>query len=357
MKKSPIFSVIMPTYNHEEYLEAAISSVLNQTFSDFELVVCNDGSTDGSHDILENYAAKSQGKIRLIHKPNGGTVSALNACLMEARGDYVCWLSSDDLFSPSKLQIHFDYHSGINSGKLSVAQCGVLDSGAFFHIPIKTPQPKYRLTKFVAGNYINGLTVCAKRELYVRYGIFDHRYPVSQDSHRWFNFFRHERPEFLGGEVGSFSRVGSGHVKSYFPGHMDHLRMIYSAILKGGLHCLIPQDFASVPIEEFLDDQVLSDLMSYNIFHQLKLHDYLLNAIGTHALNNGYFATLNDHVTEFLTRVPSDRQYKEHVLMLFDRVISGYSGSPPTAHELISLVQYPTVEDKLAYERYSLNTI
>ena len=75
----PFFSVLMPLYNHDTYVGDALRSLMEQTFDDFEVVVCNDGSTDGSLDIVDGF---KDSRLRVIDKPNGGTVSALNAALM-----------------------------------------------------------------------------------------------------------------------------------------------------------------------------------------------------------------------------------------------------------------------------------
>lgn len=91
------FSVIVPVYNVEPYIEACIDSVRGQTCSDWELILVNDGSTDGSGGICDAYASRDD-RIRVIHKDNGGQSSARNAGLSQARGSYVLFLDSDDYF-------------------------------------------------------------------------------------------------------------------------------------------------------------------------------------------------------------------------------------------------------------------
>ena len=97
------FSVIVPVYKVEKYLPKCIESVLNQTFSDFELILVNDGSPDRCPEICEEYKEKDA-RIKVIHKPNGGLASARRAGIKEATGEYVYNLDSDDLIEIDTLE-------------------------------------------------------------------------------------------------------------------------------------------------------------------------------------------------------------------------------------------------------------
>lgn len=97
-------SVIMPVYNSEQYLSKAIDSVLNQTYNDFELILVNDGSKDGSLSICEMYAEKDK-RIKVISKENGGICSARNAGLDIAAGDYIAFIDNDDEYVDKYLEI------------------------------------------------------------------------------------------------------------------------------------------------------------------------------------------------------------------------------------------------------------
>ena len=90
-----LVSVVMPTYNDAKYLKAAVDDILNQSYSNFELIVVNDGSTDNTQQIIESYA-KQDDRIRVFNKENGGTGSALNYGFKQARGEFGTWVSSDD---------------------------------------------------------------------------------------------------------------------------------------------------------------------------------------------------------------------------------------------------------------------
>lgn len=99
-----LFSIIIPVYNVERYLRDCLNSVLGQTCHEWEAVCVNDGSTDGSKFILEEYAAEDP-RIKVITKNNGGLSSARNVGLERAEGDYILFLDSDDWLEGKALEI------------------------------------------------------------------------------------------------------------------------------------------------------------------------------------------------------------------------------------------------------------
>lgn len=99
MLQVPKASIIIPTYNRSRFLAEAIDSALNQTYSNVEVIVVDDGSTDGTPQLLERYG----GKIRVVRQANGGCASARNAGIESAGGEYLVFLDSDDRLMPEKL--------------------------------------------------------------------------------------------------------------------------------------------------------------------------------------------------------------------------------------------------------------
>lgn len=105
MEQSNIkFSVMSPVYNVEPYLAECIESVLNQSYGGFELILVDDGSTDRSGDICEEYA-KHDSRIKVYHKPNGGLMNTRRYALERASGDYYVFLDSDDFLEPNSLEV------------------------------------------------------------------------------------------------------------------------------------------------------------------------------------------------------------------------------------------------------------
>lgn len=171
------FSVIVPVYKVEDYLPACIESVLTQTFSDFELILVDDGSPDTCPRICDEYAAQDS-RIQVIHKPNGGLASARRAGIQVAQGEYVYNLDSDDLIEPDTLEcahriieetdceiVSFAYRWVENGHTVNITDDG-LPEGLYTEEKIKTEMyPKLLMDKHMnhLSYYLAGKAV--KREL------------------------------------------------------------------------------------------------------------------------------------------------------------------------------------------------
>ena len=94
----PKLSVIVPVYNVKKYLIECLNSILSQTFTDFELILVNDGSTDNCGEICDKYASQDS-RVVVIHKENGGLSSARNSGLEYASGKYITFIDSDDYYT------------------------------------------------------------------------------------------------------------------------------------------------------------------------------------------------------------------------------------------------------------------
>lgn len=106
--KMPLISIVVPIYNAENYLRRCVDSILAQTFGDFELLLVNDGSCDGSLDVCQQYAAQD-GRVRVIDKPNGGVSSARNLGLESATAEWVMFVDADDWIEPNTLALAVPY--------------------------------------------------------------------------------------------------------------------------------------------------------------------------------------------------------------------------------------------------------
>ena len=137
-----LFSVIVPIYNIEKYIRRCIDSVLLQSFTDFELILVDDGSPDRCGAICDEYA-KKDGRIKVIHKENGGLVSARQAGIKVASGDYIFHLDGDDAVLPDAMEsaykiicdtdadiVSFSYKCSIN-GKIGDSVEDLVDEGLY----------------------------------------------------------------------------------------------------------------------------------------------------------------------------------------------------------------------------------
>ena len=99
---TPKISVIVPVYKTEAYLHRCVDSILAQTFQDFEVLLIDDGSPDRSGEICDVYAQKDR-RVRVFHKENGGVSSARNCGLDNAKGEWICFVDSDDFLDTTYL--------------------------------------------------------------------------------------------------------------------------------------------------------------------------------------------------------------------------------------------------------------
>lgn len=103
----PLFSVIIPAYNQAEFLDEAVQSILNQTVQDFEILVVNDASTDGTAEIMSRY--NDPRIITLTHPENRGLPSARNTGMAVSRGEFIALLDADDYYHPHKFEAHLHF--------------------------------------------------------------------------------------------------------------------------------------------------------------------------------------------------------------------------------------------------------
>lgn len=118
----PDISVIVPVYNVKSYLSACLDSILNQDFSSYEVVIIDDGSTDGSGELAEQYASQHSDKIRVLHQENQGLGGARNTGIKNAKGEYVAFVDSDDTIDTHMLSILW---GEIQQTGAEIAVCGL----------------------------------------------------------------------------------------------------------------------------------------------------------------------------------------------------------------------------------------
>ena len=122
-----LISVVMPCYNAAPYLREAITSVLEQSYPAIELIVVNDGSTDGSTEIIQEFAKAHPGRVRLLYQNRAGPYTARNQGLAIAQGNFVAFLDADDYWHPQMLA---QLHEALTESRVELAYCGWQHVGA-----------------------------------------------------------------------------------------------------------------------------------------------------------------------------------------------------------------------------------
>ena len=194
MTKKPLVSIVIPLYNGSNYVEEALKCAINQTYENIEIVVVNDGSTDSGagKSICERYADK----IVYLEKENGGCASALNFGIRNSRGDFISWLSHDDLYEPTKIekQIALYERYSLNSSNTVVSNVGGLINSR----GEKISHPKRRSTGFFASKdafkYIlfkscpNGCGLLIPKCIFEKHGYFNEDMRFVLDWNLWLKF-------------------------------------------------------------------------------------------------------------------------------------------------------------------------
>lgn len=134
MSKNPLISVIVSAYNVEEYLAACLDSILRQTFSDYEIILIDDGSTDRTAEIISQYSSNS--RIRVHTQQNSGISVARNQGIKMSRGQYICYIDSDDIITETYLEKLIT--PLLQNPEIDITVCGyqeVYQTHCFHHIP------------------------------------------------------------------------------------------------------------------------------------------------------------------------------------------------------------------------------
>jgi glycosyltransferase involved in cell wall biosynthesis len=182
----PRTSVIIPSFNYSEYLPAAIDSVLGQTDGDFELLVVDDGSTDGSRAVVQ---ACSDPRVRLLVQPHRGRGAARNTGLRAARGGYVAFLDADDIWTPDKLALQCAVLDGRPEIGLVYSRYGVITAAGRVTSKGRSylaPKPSGAIFEHLLSGNVIGTpsTICFRRELVTEQKVFvDETHTYREDWH------------------------------------------------------------------------------------------------------------------------------------------------------------------------------
>jgi len=112
MKKHPLVSILIPVYNKASYVAEAIDSCLHQTYPHIEIIIVDDGSTDGSWDIVKNYADRYPDRMKVFRQGNKGACAARNKAFELSSGQYIQYLDADDILAPDKIKHQIKYFEG-----------------------------------------------------------------------------------------------------------------------------------------------------------------------------------------------------------------------------------------------------
>jgi len=171
----PLVSVIIPSYNHERFVEQSILSVFQQTYPNIEVLVIDDGSSDRSVEIIEKL--KAVYNFQFIKRENRGTSKTLNEAFNLVNGEYVCFLASDDYYSADKIQMQVEYYEKNQGFGFIHSGCIVVDqAGNELHRSMTKGRTEFSGDVFdllLEGCFVSAATVMIKRSVVDDIGMFD----------------------------------------------------------------------------------------------------------------------------------------------------------------------------------------
>jgi glycosyltransferase involved in cell wall biosynthesis len=195
--RPPLVSVIIPAYNSASFVHLAVQSALEQSYARREIIVVDDGSSDGTRKVLDPF----HDRVKYIYRQNGGPSAARNTGIESSEGDFLCFLDADDIWASNKLerQIAFmEHHRNVallscgwrkfrNDGSPQapfLTQETGKNDGRIFPVP-------EAFIRLVKSNFITTSTVMARRECFEKAGLFDVKLPTVEDRDMWLRISAH----------------------------------------------------------------------------------------------------------------------------------------------------------------------
>jgi glycosyltransferase involved in cell wall biosynthesis len=186
----PKVSIVIPVYNGSDYLREAIDSALAQTYANIEVLVVNDGSTDGGK--TDEIARAYGDRIRYFSKDNGGVSTALNVGIKEMTGDFFAWLSHDDVYFPEKIERQIQYLRWNPDAKLVTSNFVFIDKhsnliGEYANCTL----PIIKTGRDVLSVWTYGCCILIHKDCFNKAGLWNEKNRTTQDDEMWLKLVKH----------------------------------------------------------------------------------------------------------------------------------------------------------------------
>ncbi len=182
MEKNPKISVVMATHNGEQFIKEAVNSILTQTYSDFEFLIVDDGSTDSTPTILNEYQAKDQ-RIKIVTNPHCvGLTKSLNIAIRQAKGEYIARMDDDDISLPNRIEKQINFITKNPEIVLLGAWAFLINENGQTigkkNLAVQSQQIK---NKLLFNNQIIHSTWLVKRDILIKEGLYNEQFKKAQD--------------------------------------------------------------------------------------------------------------------------------------------------------------------------------
>lgn len=208
-KNQPLISIVMPCWNVVDYIERSIRSVIEQDYPRFELFIKDGGSTDGTLDIIKNYAKKHPKKIKWASNKDKGQTDAINYGLKRVKGEILTYLNADDVYKPGTLNKIGNYFTDNKNTKWVYGMCDIIDGDdkiirewitRYKNLWLKN----YSYVTLLIVNYISQMTVFWRREAWQKTGDLDINQKYVMDYDYWLRLGKKYKPGFIPEYIASF---------------------------------------------------------------------------------------------------------------------------------------------------------
>jgi glycosyltransferase involved in cell wall biosynthesis len=219
-QQRPLVSVCIPSYNYEKYIGEAIESVLHQTYTNWEIIVVDDASSDNSPALLEAYQRDYPDRFHFVAAAaNRGIGNTLNHCISLAKGDYIAYLGADDRMLPERLQVQVDYLQQNQSVGAVCSDVHAIDKEGQrvpVSLPFSTPVFDLRL-QLLQGNFLNAPSALVRKKVFDDVGLISPVLQYVQDFDHWLRLLEHYELVRLDDKLTEY-RIHGGNISVQNPG-------------------------------------------------------------------------------------------------------------------------------------------
>lgn len=273
----PLVSVVIPAYNCEEYIKKTLKSIISQTYTEIEIIVVNDGSTDKTSKIVKDMC-KDYNIIKLVTQNNSGQATARNKGISLAKGEFIAFCDSDDEWAPNKLEMQIPLFNDSDVG-LVYSDIHVLDDETNMEIDFKRPTSMQLrrgmvLKYLLKDNFVAHSSIIIRKSCFVKSGIFNENVKRSDDWDMLLRIAANFKFDYAEEKLIWYRTNRSGQISNNVIKRLDSKDQIFKNFLNSYNHLVSKSD-----VKLFFKEQHKSYSFFYRSKHPVKALFHSLKAI------------------------------------------------------------------------------
>mgnify|MGYP000321373830 FL=1 len=224
----PLVSVVIPTYNREQYLQKALGSVLAQTYQCFEIIVIDDGSTDDTATLIRSFKKD----ITYIYQENQGISKARNVGIRNSRGDFIAFLDSDDYWFPEKTELQIALFQKHPEYGMVASRCASIRLDGRYRETNRPGSSGWVLEQLFRANFIRTSSAIIRRECFNRIGLFDEELKECEEYDLWLRIAAQYPIGFINKSLAVYIDNPTGVSTDSLTGRLYRLKVLEKEFLK-----------------------------------------------------------------------------------------------------------------------------